>query len=217
MDQLISALLVINPFIAGLYSLLDYIGYIYDNITIRIAYTHANIFVSVIYLLLYVYLIHYMLTHNVTKGFKHNMGTKLIFSVISSIVLLSIFFLQYYSFKSVHNTYKRVKKLKKNQDSLLLINLEKTEILVAFLYVLYFAYDCVQSSKQFLKGDTVTSMQLNSVYYSFGFLASLLILKLFELNTLIKEDKRRQQKENITKSHMVLNGSKSPTKKKITK
>ena len=79
------------------------------------------------------------------------MGTKLIFSVISSIVLLSIFFLQYYSFKSVHNTYKRVKKLKKNQDSLLLINLEKTEILVAFLYVLYFAYDCVQSSKQFLK------------------------------------------------------------------
>ena len=67
MDQLISALLVINPFIAGLYSLLDYIGYIYDNITIRIAYTHANIFVSVIYLLLYVYLIHYMLTHNVTK------------------------------------------------------------------------------------------------------------------------------------------------------
>ena len=60
-------------------------------------------------------------------------------------------------------------------------------------------------------------MQLNSVYYSFGFLASLLILKLFELNTLIKEDKRRQQKENITKSHMVLNGSKSPTKKKITK
>jgi hypothetical protein len=188
MEYIIPSLLVINPFIPGLYSLLDHIGYMYDCLTIRIAYTTAGILINVFYIILYVYIIAFFIQSGVHKGFEHDRKTKLIFSLISTIVLLTIFFLRYYSFKGITDICNRVNKIGDDGDSLLLINIEKTLILVSFLFVLYFTYDCVECSKKFINGKNTASVKLKSLYYSMGFLITLLILRMFELNSLIKED-----------------------------
>lgn len=200
MDHIIPALLVINPFIPGLYSLLDYIGYIYNSTTIRIAYTSARILINLIYIVLYIYIMTFMMDHSLSKGYAHDRKTKLIFTLISSIILITIFLLRYYSFKGISDLCKRVKKIKNNQDSLLLINIEKTLILVSFLFILYFIYDCYQSGKKFMNGENLTSIRIKSLYYTLGYSLTLLILKLFELNSLVKEDVEQCAKPNYNKN-----------------
>ncbi|AYV82052.1 MAG: hypothetical protein Homavirus4_15 [Homavirus sp.] len=207
MDHIIAALLVINPFIPGLYSLLDYIGYIYNSTTIRIAYSSAGLFINSIYLILYFYLLYFLIHYNVHSGFKHDRKTKLIFSIIASIILLTIFFLRYYSFRTTDDMCKRVKKIKKKQDSLFIINIEKSLILVSFLYVLYFVNDSVQSGKKWLSGKTKTSIKKKSLYYSIGFLVVIIILKMFELAYLVKDDLKMCDKKKKKKRNKLHNGS----------
>lgn len=195
MDAILSNLLVYSSINRGAYVLFNYIGKIFKLHLFRITVTTISLIINVLYLILYGY-IFYQLHHlDLSEGFYHDRKSKMITAIISTILIVVIFLLSYFSLDGDQDFCKNVLEGGSNN----LYYLDKVINLVYLLWIFGMVSGIILAREKLKAGKLEVGVRYWSTIGTILMAILMLGLKSFQLKLLL-ENKDLDKKDLIKKA-----------------